>query len=82
MTIFNGFLQALGPDLYDDGFLNVTNIDISSVVINQMADMHRAKEEIECTQNNVSVVVSLLIIPLFSFAHGRTENGIYSRSVL
>eukprot|EP01033_Poteriospumella_lacustris_P000825 gene825-588_t len=37
----------LGADLYDAGFLNITNIDISTVVINQMTDLHRTKEEME-----------------------------------
>ncbi len=37
----------LGSDLYDAGYLNITNIDISTVVINQMTDMYRAKEEME-----------------------------------
>lgn len=62
------YFAALGPDLYDDGFLNVTNVDISSVVINQMADMHRAKEEIECTIQRCNCSeLSLLILLLFFF---------------
>lgn len=73
---------ALGPDLYDDGFLNVTNVDISSVVINQMADMHRTKEEIECTLQRCNCselyfVDTSFVLLLFSFAHGCPENGIH-----
>lgn len=32
-------------DLYDDGFHNIYNIDISSVVINQMTDRNKSRSE-------------------------------------
>lgn len=35
-------------DLYDDGYLNITNIDISSVVVSQMNDRYADREEMEC----------------------------------
>ena len=44
------FFTGLGSDLYDDGFNNVTNIDISSVVISQMNDKYSEKEDMECTE--------------------------------
>jgi Thiopurine S-methyltransferase (TPMT) len=40
--------SRLGADLYDDGFVNITNIDISAVVISKMTDAHLGKEEMEC----------------------------------
>ena len=40
--------SRLGAALYDSGFLNITNIDISSVVISQMTDRYADKEEMEC----------------------------------
>ena len=40
--------SSLGADLYDEGYLNITNIDMSSVVINQMGDLHADREEMEC----------------------------------
>lgn len=34
---------ALTEDMYDDGYTNITNIDISSVVINQMAERNKER---------------------------------------
>lgn len=42
--------SKLGSDLYDDGFTNITNIDISSVVISEMSDRYMDKEEMEFSQ--------------------------------
>lgn len=39
--------SSLGQQLYDDGYLNITNIDISSVVIAQMHDKYIDKSEME-----------------------------------
>lgn len=39
--------SKLGASLYDEGFVNVTNIDISTVVINQMDNIYAEKEEME-----------------------------------
>jgi len=39
--------SLLGPELYKLGHVNITNIDISAVVVNQMTDMHSDKEEME-----------------------------------
>ena len=41
--------SSLGPNLYDSGYVNVTNIDSSSVVIQQMADRYADREEMEFT---------------------------------
>jgi hypothetical protein len=54
----------LGADLYDAGFLNITNIDISTVVINQMTDLHRTKEEMECTRRNQQSIICFLSLCL------------------
>ena len=39
--------SRLGADIYADGFVNITNIDISSVVISQMSDRYSAQDEME-----------------------------------
>lgn len=44
---YNGLL-GLGPDLYDAGYTNITHIDTSMVVINQMNDRYFDREEMEC----------------------------------
>jgi len=38
----------LGADIYDKGVTNITNIDTSMVVINQMVDANQHREEMEC----------------------------------
>lgn len=43
---------ALGAELYNDGFANITNIDTSAVVVNQMSDKYVELEEMECTPKN------------------------------
>ncbi len=42
------YVLELGADIYDNGFVNVTNIDISTVVINKMSDLYADREEMEC----------------------------------
>jgi hypothetical protein len=42
------YFTGLGAELYDDGFTNITNIDTSMVVINQMNDRYSDREEMEC----------------------------------
>lgn len=44
------FLIALGADIYDAGYLNITNIDISTVVIAQMSDLYSNRDEMECKE--------------------------------
>ena len=39
--------STLGSQLYDDGYVNITSIDISSVVIAQMHDKYIDKSEME-----------------------------------
>ena len=39
--------SELGAALYDEGYLNVTNIDVSTVVISQMDTLYADKEEME-----------------------------------
>lgn len=41
--------SKLGHDLYMDGLKNITNIDISSVVINQMSDRYSELDDMEYT---------------------------------
>ena len=40
--------SSLGADLFNEGFENITNVDISSVVISQMNDLNKSKEAMEC----------------------------------
>lgn len=42
------FHTELSACLYERGFRNITNIDISKVVINQMSDTYADLEEMEC----------------------------------
>lgn len=39
---------GLGAEIYDSGYVNVTNIDISTVAINQMSANCADREEMEC----------------------------------
>ena len=43
----------MGAELYDSGFVNLTCIDTSPVVINQMSDRYADKEEMEFTVMDV-----------------------------
>jgi len=45
--------SRLGAELYDSGFVNLTCIDTSPVVINQMSDRYADKEEMEFTVMDV-----------------------------
>jgi ubiquinone/menaquinone biosynthesis C-methylase UbiE len=44
------FFAELGAHLYDEGFVNITNIDISAVVINFMTERYSDREEMEFTK--------------------------------
>jgi len=46
--------SSLGADLYDDGFVNITNIDVSAVVINYMSTRYASREEMEFTVMNAT----------------------------
>lgn len=48
---------ALGADIYDAGYLNITNVDISTVVIAQMSELYSNRDEMECKK-----VTRLLIL--------------------
>jgi len=39
--------STMGADLYDMGYKNITNIDVSEVVVQQMSDMYADKEDME-----------------------------------
>ena len=41
--------STLGCDLFDSGYLNITNVDNSSVCINQMIDRYADRQEMEYT---------------------------------
>jgi len=41
--------SKLGADLYDRGYRNITNVDISEVVVNIMADRFRDRDQMEFT---------------------------------
>lgn len=45
--------SRLGPELHDNGFVNLTCIDTSTVVINQMSDRYADKEDMEFTVMDV-----------------------------
>ena len=45
--------STFGCEMYDDGFRNITNIDVSEVVINQMADKYSSREDMEFTVMDV-----------------------------
>lgn len=38
----------MGARLYEEGFTNITCIDTSAVVINQMSERYSDKDEMEC----------------------------------
>lgn len=39
---------ALGEDMYKDGYKNITNIDYSKIVINNMAERCKDMPEMKC----------------------------------
>lgn len=41
--------SRLSEEMYEDGYTDITNIDISRVVIDQMAERTRAMEGMSCT---------------------------------
>jgi hypothetical protein len=41
--------QEVTEGLYDDGFVNITSIDVSPVVIHQLNDRYSDRVELECT---------------------------------
>jgi hypothetical protein len=41
-------LLALGEDMYDDGYKNITNIDYSKTVIDNMKERCADKPEMTC----------------------------------
>lgn len=45
--------STLGCEMYDDGFHNITNIDISEVVINSMTDKNSSRDHMEYTVMDV-----------------------------
>jgi EEF1A lysine methyltransferase 4 len=51
--------SGLGAELYDDGYTNITNIDTSLVVINQMNDRYSDREEMECKFVNSRLIGEL-----------------------
>jgi len=44
----NADFVGLSEQLYEDGFCNVTGIDCSSVVIQQMSERHSNRVEMDC----------------------------------
>lgn len=51
--MFQTVFVELGAEIYDSGYVNVTNIDISTVVINQMTANCADREEMECMEELV-----------------------------
>jgi hypothetical protein len=54
------FFLELSASLYDRGFRNITNIDISTVVINQMSDTYADLEEMECKIGHSTAMLTAL----------------------
>lgn len=52
MIDLNWLLLALGEDMYDDGYKNITNIDYSCTVIKQMAERCSDRPEMKCRYQN------------------------------
>ena len=44
--------KGLGKAIHSRGFCNITNIDVSPVVISQMIDLHSDLEEMECKNSH------------------------------
>ncbi len=38
----------MGAELYNEGYKNITNIDVSEVLISQMNNIYSEKDEMEC----------------------------------
>lgn len=60
------FYLGLGPDLYDAGYTNITHIDTSMIVINQMNDRYFDREEMECKLFLSLFLIIITFIILFS----------------
>lgn len=45
--------SSLSEDMYSDGFPNITNVDISQVVVDQMQERHRGKNSMAWQQMNM-----------------------------
>ena len=45
--------SALAVELYDRGYVNITNIDSSQVLISQLCDMYADREEMEVRTHNM-----------------------------
>lgn len=42
--------------MYKDGYFNITNVDISSVVISQMSQLYSQFEEMECNDKSILLI--------------------------
>jgi hypothetical protein len=51
--------SEIGAHLYDEGFLNITNIDISSVAVSFMAERYGDREEMEFTHMDATNMLHL-----------------------
>jgi hypothetical protein len=63
---------GLGADLYAEGYENILNIDVSSVVVRQMSDLFAELENMECKASMCLVSLSLRRIQ----QDGLTHNGL------
>ena len=81
--------SRLGAALYDAGYMNITNVDSSSVVISQMTDRYADKEEMECkrdrahllTEQNLALTRNRAPCPR-SHCHGRVQTRVSAGRLL
>lgn len=74
--LFLRFFVALGADIYDAGYLNITNIDISTVVIAQMSDLYSNRDEMECKEFYSFLLMRNIVHFDYSYGDGCPKNGI------
>merc|ERR1711970_1082414 len=72
--------SRLSEDMFEDGFANISNVDISRVVIDQMGDKYKDKPALTFQQMNVAKMcmeVSRVLKPsgiLFVVSYGVPDN--------
>lgn len=56
---------GMGPDLYKDGYKDITSIDISPLVVERMTDLFQDLEDLECKARASFVLFVLCLSDLF-----------------
>jgi hypothetical protein len=60
------FILALGEDMYNDGYKNITNIDYSKTVIDNMKERCTDKPEMSCKYMEYFVTECMLNVFFFA----------------